>query len=634
MPGAIRRIRPSELQLQKVVRTLGGAHVHLRLGEWKDERTQIRWPCCVKEASLTRSKREKRSEEAAARLKHEAQVLSLASAHKSVIDLYGVCPVGTRIPSQSDEIFFQTVLEQCAGGTLFDLFPHSSIRQGLWWLYEIADAMSYVHSCNIVHRDLKPSNILFADRNSGLRVADFDSSVIVDNALDQRLSGSVGTLKYMSPELLLGVDYGKPTDVYSFGILAFEVLTKSHAHEGLVSALPGNSSRRAFEEAVVQDQLRPSFPSHLENLYVSHQIDSLGELKNLVSRCWSADETRRPTFLEISTSIAEIIQAIDHRVSKTSPNLERTFVLSGFGVCGKRSSMEDEFLSVVLENHSRAMAGVFDGHCGDEVAGFAKERAKTRFESNNNAKADTDFPDSSPLRLVAPCSAFDLLQGVEIDVQTYIAAKAQSMGSTASIALVDHEFIDVAWLGDSNVVLCERAVAGSSIVNTTDLTLSHVPASKNERQLVESFGGIVSRLKSVQDDGNEYPYGPFRVFDDQGCGGLAVSRVLGDLDLRPYVSGIPSSIKLARDPKHLFLILATDGLWDVFSPNEACRLVMEMLGAEPNKALTRTRSRTGEIDVIAELLQRNKVFHAAKKLSSLAVERGSQDNVSCVVVLL
>ena len=61
---------------------------------------------------------------------------------------------------------------------------------------------------------------------------------------------------------------------------------------------------------------------------------------------------------------------------------------------------------------------------------------------------------------------------------------------------------------------------------------------------------------------------------------------------------------------------------------------MEMLGAEPNKALTRTRSRTGEIDVIAELLQRNKVFHAAKKLSSLAVERGSQDNVSCVVVLL
>ena len=88
---------------------------------------------------------------------------------------------------------------------------------------EVADALSYAHSCNVVHRDIKPANILL-DSGHAL-VADFGVARAVGGA--QTSSGHViGTPAYMSPEQVDGSEYldGR-SDIYSLGAVLFEMLT-------------------------------------------------------------------------------------------------------------------------------------------------------------------------------------------------------------------------------------------------------------------------------------------------------------------------------------------------------------------------------------------------------------------------
>jgi serine/threonine protein kinase/Tfp pilus assembly protein PilF len=120
---------------------------------------------------------------------------------------------------------------------------------------EVADALSYAHSCNVVHRDIKPANILL-DSGHAL-VADFGVARAVGGA--QTSSGHViGTPAYMSPEQVDGSEYldGR-SDIYSLGAVLFEMLTGEPPFRGsTVTAIIANRltspapSARAFRELV------------------------------------------------------------------------------------------------------------------------------------------------------------------------------------------------------------------------------------------------------------------------------------------------------------------------------------------------------------------------------------------------
>lgn len=97
---------------------------------------------------------------------------------------------------------------------------------------------------------------------------------------------------------------------------------------------------------------------------------------------------------------------------------------------------------------------------------------------------------------------------------------------------------------------------------------------------------------------------------------LAMSRAIGDLSLRPYVIPTPDVCVLHRSVDDELLILATDGLWDVLTNQEACTLALKCLnrakekGARPEEATRLT----------------------ATVLTRAAMDRGSRDNITVVVV--
>lgn len=129
-------------------------------------------------------------------------------------------------------------MEYLEGGTLQEKLHHyhsrvQSVRfpQILEWMLPICKAADYAHEQGLVHRDLKPSNILF--RKSGSPVlTDFGLAFLIDQP---RLSGSntiTGTPGYLSPEQAQGLPGARRSDVYSLGILLYELLTGRTPFDG------------------------------------------------------------------------------------------------------------------------------------------------------------------------------------------------------------------------------------------------------------------------------------------------------------------------------------------------------------------------------------------------------------------
>jgi serine/threonine protein phosphatase PrpC len=166
------------------------------------------------------------------------------------------------------------------------------------------------------------------------------------------------------------------------------------------------------------------------------------------------------------------------------------------------------------------------------------------------------------------------------------------VGTTAVVALIGSRMIYVANCGDSRAVLCRN---GQAIALTDD----HKAAREDETARVEAAGGQILFWNGV------------RVM-----GLLAVSRAIGDHSLRPYVIAEPEVTVVNRNPDDEVLIMASDGLWDVMSNQEACNLA--------KKCLLRARQRGSTRHSAAKV--------AATVLTRAAVDRGSRDNVTVVIV--
>jgi len=153
-------------------------------------------------------------------------------------------------------------------------------------------------------------------------------------------------------------------------------------------------------------------------------------------------------------------------------------------------------------------------------------------------------------------------------------------GSTASTAVLVGDRLLVANVGDSRAVICR---AGKAVALSRD----HKPNQTDERQRIEDAGGFVMWA------------GTWRV-----GGVLAVSRAFGDRLLKQYVVAEPEIQEEVADENVEFLILASDGLWDVVSNQDAVAMIQSTEDPEL----------------------------AAKRLTEEAYRKGSADNITCVVV--
>jgi serine/threonine protein kinase len=127
-----------------------------------------------------------------------------------------------------------------------------------------------------LHLDLKPANLLI-DKNDNVKVADFGLSKIQG---DEETAG--GSPFYMAPEVLLGRSVDHKADVYSFGILLWELYTRQKPWEGMFE------SEDELINAVCDEEERPPIPPECPK-----------QLRSLIERCWAPNPEDRPSFQEI-----------------------------------------------------------------------------------------------------------------------------------------------------------------------------------------------------------------------------------------------------------------------------------------------------------------------------------------------
>jgi pimeloyl-ACP methyl ester carboxylesterase len=154
--------------------------------------------------------------EHAGRLRGEARALASLS-HPNILTIHDI--------GDADGTPF-LVLEWIGGGALNDTAPRPvSAREFLRIARPVAEALGAAHEQGIVHRDVKPGNVLVT-ADGRIKLADFGLAKFADRDPDvTRTAGTVGTVAYMSPEQARGDEIGPASDIFSFGILAYELLT-------------------------------------------------------------------------------------------------------------------------------------------------------------------------------------------------------------------------------------------------------------------------------------------------------------------------------------------------------------------------------------------------------------------------
>lgn len=190
------------------------------------------------------------------------------------------------------------IMELCKNGSLLDIFQNldkndgpkdyiNTTRQIL--ITGIARGMKYLHDRNIIHRDIKVGNILL-DENMYPLLSDFGLSKMFDVGHSRSQTQCGGTLSYMAPEILKDSEYDTKADVYSFGILMFEIVTDSPAYPELQN---GQLKEFDFRNKVATANYRPTFRFPIKK-----------SLQTLIEQCWSSDPEERPTFNEIYSKLS------------------------------------------------------------------------------------------------------------------------------------------------------------------------------------------------------------------------------------------------------------------------------------------------------------------------------------------
>jgi formylglycine-generating enzyme required for sulfatase activity len=139
----------------------------------------------------------------------------------------------------------------------------AAIDQMLDYVVQVADALDYAHQHNILHRDVKPGNILIDER--GALLSDFGLVRIGESASDLTVSGvGMGTPAYMSPEQAMGEEIDHRTDIYSLGVIVFQILTGKVPHEGTTPQ--AILVKRSIEPAPSLHEFDPDLPESFEQI--------------------------------------------------------------------------------------------------------------------------------------------------------------------------------------------------------------------------------------------------------------------------------------------------------------------------------------------------------------------------------
>jgi serine/threonine protein kinase len=162
----------------------------------------------------------------------------------------------------------QTLQQQLTGGALQQ-------RDAVNIALQVAEGLNAAHRQRVIHRDLKPGNIFLS--TGGVKIIDFGLAGVT--------TGHAGTVPYMSPEQVRGAKCDSKTDIFSFGIVLYEML----------------SGRRPFDRSSKQETMNAIINEHPLRL---QGIDS--RLDAILVQCLSKEPTQRPSAGQLVSALGSL----------------------------------------------------------------------------------------------------------------------------------------------------------------------------------------------------------------------------------------------------------------------------------------------------------------------------------------
>ncbi len=222
----------------------------------------------------------------AERFKNEAKAIA-ALEHPHILPVYDF--------GQQDNLLY-LVMRYVDGGTLADTLKADSrplYPQMAQIIQDVADALDYAHLRGIIHRDVKPSNILI-DQHGQVLLADFGLAKVIKNPPENRLTQAgivVGTATYMSPEQAAGEPLDGRSDVYSLGVILFEMLAGRPPFEA--ESMMAVAIKHVKEPVPTLRSINPTLPAPFEPIllkalgkYADERYQSAGELSRAFNHAW------------------------------------------------------------------------------------------------------------------------------------------------------------------------------------------------------------------------------------------------------------------------------------------------------------------------------------------------------------
>ena len=212
------------------------------------------------------------------------------------------------------------LLECIEGNTFKDSIRQTAISLPnvvyIEWLAQIASGCAHIHSKGITHKDLKSENIMIEKKSKKVKILDFGLASISSHDLFRS-----GSAKYMAPELQKEKGpYSNKTDVWSFGILAYETLTQGHFPFDIEKGESTKSfllrvSLVTYNLEANKQVLMKKLPSETKKKV--KEMDPKELLRDLIVKCLHGDPKKRPTMEEISLELRRIKQEYSESSSCT-----------------------------------------------------------------------------------------------------------------------------------------------------------------------------------------------------------------------------------------------------------------------------------------------------------------------------
>ena len=231
------------------------------------------------------------------KFQNEKQILSRLQ-HKNIASLIDAGITDDNIPYIATQWIDGLNIKQ------YCIEQNSSLQQRLKLFLQICDAVTFAHNNLIIHRDLKPDNIL-VDKHNQVKLLDFGIAKIIDENQSRQTQTQVYTPDYAAPEQINGQLCTVTTDIYSLGVVLFELLTNTRRFDLSGLSIPDKINAISSPKRV-----------DIRNLSIDKPLPyALAKIKkpleNIINKAMHIDPTRR--YDSVSALVSDIQNLLDNR---------------------------------------------------------------------------------------------------------------------------------------------------------------------------------------------------------------------------------------------------------------------------------------------------------------------------------